>query len=85
MRSEELCVWKLASEQDQNGQKVANGKKLHLFLAGEDIVGMGLQNCSCADLKMEKQQTTENATKTYAYADELVWGLRDWRNSADTG
>lgn len=50
------------------------GKKHHLFLAGggQNIVGMGLQNRSCADLKMEKRQTTENATKTYAYADELV-------------
>lgn len=55
-------------------KKLQMGKKHHLFLAGggQNIVGMGLQNRSCADLKMEKRQTTENATKTYAYADELV-------------
>lgn len=46
--------------------------RVKIGIGTQNIVGMGLQNRSCADLKMEKQQTIENATKTYAYADELV-------------
>ncbi len=59
-------------------KKLQMGKN-NLFLVGggQNIVGVGLKNQSCADLKMEKQPTTEDATKTDAYADELVWGLRE--------